>query len=49
VSRNHKAFVICAVRAHGDSDQAYRAAFTALKQKFEKRGEHWIAKHDSAG
>jgi hypothetical protein len=37
-----------AVQAHGDSDQAYRAAFTALKQKFEKRGDHWIAKHDCA-
>ena len=37
-----------AVQAHGDSDQAYRAAFTALKQKFEKRGDHWIAKHDVA-
>ena len=38
-----------AVQAHGDSDQAYRAAFTALKQKFEKRGDHWIARHDPAG
>jgi ChaB len=35
-----------AVQAHGDSDQAYRAAFAALKQKFEKRGDHWIAKPD---
>ena len=37
-----------AVQAHGDSDQAYRAAFTALKQKFEKRGDHWIARPDSS-
>ena len=31
-----------AVQAHGEGDQAYRAAFTALKQQFEKRGDHWI-------
>ncbi len=35
-----------AVQAYGDSDRAYRAAFDALKQKFEKRGDHWIAKRD---
>ena len=34
-----------AVRAYGEGDEAYRAAFTALKQQFEKRGDHWIAKH----
>jgi hypothetical protein len=33
-----------AVQAHGKGDQAYRAAFAALKQRFEKRGDHWIAK-----
>ena len=33
-----------AVRACGEGDEAYRAAFTALKQGFEKRGDHWIAK-----
>ena len=33
-----------AVRAYGESDQAYRAAFAVLKQEFEKRGDHWIAK-----
>ena len=38
-----------AVQTYGDSDQAYRAAFAALKQDFEKRGDHWIAKPDSAG
>jgi hypothetical protein len=33
-----------AVRAHGVSDQAQRVAYAALKQDFEKRGDHWIAK-----
>ena len=33
-----------AMHAYGESDQAYRAAFAALKQEFEKRGDHWIAK-----
>jgi hypothetical protein len=37
-----------AVRAHGPGDQAHRIAYTVLKQKFEKRGDHWIAKHDPA-
>jgi hypothetical protein len=37
-----------AVRAHGAGDQADRAAFDALKRDFEKRGDHWIAKHDPA-
>jgi hypothetical protein len=36
-----------AVRAHGLSDQAQRVAYHALKQRFEKRGDHWIAKVDS--
>jgi cation transport regulator ChaB len=31
-----------AVQVHGEGDRAYRVAFTALKQKFEKRGDHWI-------
>ena len=31
-----------AVQAYGEGDEAYRAAFTALKQGFEKRGDHWI-------
>ena len=38
-----------AVQAHGEGDQAYRAAFTALKQGFEKRGDHWIAKCQPRG
>jgi hypothetical protein len=33
-----------AVRAYGEGDQANRAAYSTLKQKFEKRGDHWIAK-----
>jgi hypothetical protein len=37
-----------AVRVYGETDQADRAAFTALKEKFEKRGDQWIAKHDPA-
>jgi len=37
-----------AVRIHGTGDQAHRAAYLALKQKFEKRGDHWIAKDSPA-
>lgn len=36
-----------AVQAYGETDQADRVAYAALKQKFEKCGEHWIAKTDS--
>jgi hypothetical protein len=32
------------IQAHGHTDEAYRAAYAALKRKFEKRGDHWIAK-----
>jgi len=35
-----------AVQVYGEGDQADKAAFTALKQTFEKRGDHWIAKRD---
>ena len=35
-----------AVQAYGETDQADRAAFTALKEKVEKRGDHWIARRD---
>jgi hypothetical protein len=38
-----------AVQVHGESDQADRAAFEVLKQRFEKRGDHWIAKRDPVG
>ena len=37
-----------AIRAHGAGDQAHRIAYLALKQKFEKRGDHWIAKDNPA-
>jgi ChaB len=37
-----------AVRVHGAGDQAHRVAYLALKQKFEKRGDHWIAKDSPA-
>ncbi len=33
-----------AVQAYGAGDQADRAAYSALKQGFEKRGDHWIPK-----
>ena len=35
-----------AVQAHGEGDQASRQAYTELKKKFEKRGDHWIPKVD---
>jgi len=38
-----------AVQAYGQGDEAFRAAFSALKQGFEKRGDHWIAKHQPPG
>jgi ChaB len=38
-----------AVRTHGASDQAHRIAYLALKQKFEKRGDHWTAKDNPSG
>jgi ChaB protein len=37
-----------AVRTHGAGDQAHRTAYATLKQGFEKRGDHWIAKQASA-
>lgn len=37
-----------AVRTHGAGDQAHRIAYIALKQKFDKRGDHWIAKDNPA-
>ncbi|MDQ2814280.1 MAG: ChaB family protein [Actinomycetota bacterium] len=33
-----------AVGTHGEGDEAQRAAYATLKEKFEKRGDHWIAK-----
>jgi hypothetical protein len=32
------------VGTHGQGDEAQRAAYATLKQKFEKRGDHWIPK-----
>jgi hypothetical protein len=37
-----------AVRTHGAGDQAHRIAYLTLKQKFEKRDDHWIAKDNPA-
>jgi cation transport regulator ChaB len=37
-----------AVRTHGAGDQAHRVAYLALKQDFEKRDDHWIAKDNPA-
>ena len=37
-----------AVQAYGEGDQACRLAYAALKQNFEKRGDHWIAKTEPA-
>jgi hypothetical protein len=33
-----------AVQTYGEGDEANRAAYSALKHRFEKRGDHWIAK-----
>lgn len=33
-----------AIQAYGRGDDADRAAYAALKEKFEKRGDQWIAK-----
>jgi hypothetical protein len=33
-----------AVQAHGEGDQAVRAAYTEFKRSYEKRGDHWIPK-----
>jgi ChaB protein len=38
-----------AVRTHGAGDQAHRVAYLALKQKFDKRGDHWIAREQHIG
>jgi ChaB len=38
-----------AVQTYGEGDRAVRAAYAVLKQKFEKRGDQWVAKQDPAG
>ena len=37
-----------AVQAYGEGDRADRAAYAEFKQKFEKRGDHWIAKQPAS-
>ncbi|HEY1618324.1 MAG TPA: ChaB family protein [Streptosporangiaceae bacterium] len=37
-----------AIRDYGEGDKAYLAAYEALKQRFEKRGDEWIAKTEPA-
>lgn len=37
-----------AVESCGPGDQADRQAYAELKRTFEKRGDHWIAKEQSA-
>jgi len=37
-----------AIETYGKGDRAFRAAYAALKAKFEKRGDEWIAKPDLA-
>ena len=37
-----------AVKSYGVGDTADRIAYTALKQEFEKCGDHWVAKTQSA-
>jgi hypothetical protein len=37
-----------AVQAHGEGDQAVRAAYSEFKRTFEKRGDHWIPKQASS-
>jgi len=36
-----------AVQVYREEDRAVRAAFSVLKQKFEKRGDQWVAKRDA--
>ena len=37
-----------AIRAYGETDEAHRAAYAALKEKFEKCGDRWIARDEPA-
>jgi cation transport regulator ChaB len=37
-----------AILLYGDGDQARRTAYTVLKEKFEKRGDHWVPKRQPA-
>ena len=33
-----------AVESYGEGERAHRAAFSAVKHSFEKKGDHWVAK-----
>jgi cation transport regulator ChaB len=33
-----------AVQTYGEGERAHRVAYGALKHKFEKQGDHWVAK-----
>jgi len=37
-----------AIQAYGEGDEADRVAYAALKPQFEKCGDHWIARTESA-
>ena len=37
-----------AILLYGNGDQALRAAYTALKENFEKCGDHWVPKRQPA-
>lgn len=37
-----------AIQAYGEGDEADRVAYAALKLQFEKCGDHWIARTESA-
>lgn len=38
-----------AILLYGNGDQALRTAYTALKENFEKCGDHWVPKRQPAG
>jgi cation transport regulator ChaB len=33
-----------AVESYGEGERAHRAAFSAVKHSFEKKGDHWVPK-----
>ena len=37
-----------AIQAYGEGDEADRVAYAALKVRFEKCGDHWIARTEAA-
>lgn len=37
-----------AVEAYGEGQRAYRTAYSALKDKFQKRGDRWVRKGQKA-